>query len=309
MPEGTNDLLDQNTTPAGAIDFNNGRPKRVTTEDISGAGDAGKERVRISSYLVGAVPGVLTVPGEVITVADNQALADGGVSNALEFDVTTGTGTNGAAALTGLPYSNCFRLSCRVTTGYGWLYVYHRNSSTSAWRLYERIPISPNYPVDKSFPITRAQYRVVYGDVLGDGVLTTGLDLQAVLDPSDNGLEYDEEHDIVKVVAWQQTLAPDATINQLGLMDDCNHYRQWGVSVRPRRALVGASCMFDLSVYCSDDGVTAYLLDDIQHTENLPSDPFEFQRTYRKQKRYYGIVLQNTDSVAGSFTITTRKGN
>lgn len=192
MPEGQNDRGDHNATAAGAIDFDNGRPKRVTTRDVPGCqGDFGKERVRVDALLTGAdgQPATITTEPQVpypVVIANNATITDGAASDMLAFNIYTGVGTLGATALTGLPRSSKIGVHGYIDAAVftrGNVVIEYRVAAGAAWQLYEAVPLSGYYPVDKIIALTQQEYRIYYRDI-ADTLGTTNLYLTVIIYPT-----------------------------------------------------------------------------------------------------------------------------
>ena len=183
MPVGANDRGDRDMTAAAALHYNSGEPGVLTLEDVAGAGLAGRERLRVSAILLDASGSPVAQYPQAFTISDDEAVIDGATSAQFWFDITTGQGNLGGAALANMPYASRFGISAFCTAGVGVVRIMYRLETASPYRLFEDVPLSANYPVDKVSVPSRRQYLVYYIDT-ADGVATAGLDLQVVLYPS-----------------------------------------------------------------------------------------------------------------------------
>jgi len=323
MPEGRADAGDTNMTPATGADIDTGQPKRLTVGDIPNCGD-GDERLRTMTKLTncdGSVVDVQTLLQNIntnilgnlgpspraLTINDNDTVVDGLTSNVLTLDIPAGTGVLAGAPLANLPRASLLKISARNGAGYGWVHIHYRTNAAAAWRLYESIPLSYDYPFDKTIVVTRAQYRIYYEDI-ADGVNTTGLDIQVVLDPRMTAAEMGEIQDIVRQVAVQRAVADGDEVNmkegdatQTDEDDDVRNYRFWGF--RLTYNLVPAQ----LLIYGSDDQVIWLVTDHQQITDDVVFVPV--MKTYRKNFRYYAVRYINQTGSQDVITLATRKGN
>lgn len=183
MPEGANDRGDIDGTPATAVDYATGIPKRLTLGDVVACPD-GLERLRVQAINV-CGDGEVVIPfPQVITIADNETILDAGASTALWFDISTGLGQLGTTDLSNLPRAGSFGISGRIlTSGRGWIIIGYAIETTAIWQLYEPVPLSFEYPIDKLLVPTRRQYFIRFVDDANDVLPTVGLELQVVLYP------------------------------------------------------------------------------------------------------------------------------